>query len=298
MLTIFSIPKPFNNTFRIIQTNAIKSWVKLPCKKEIILFGNEAGTKEIAVDYNIRWYPEIRKNRFNTPLLDEIFEKAQRLSTYDLLVYVNADIILAKDFLRAVKTCSVTFDKFLMVGQRWNLDVKKEINFDDPEWFHILKERVKKEGKIEGPSGIDYFVFRRGSFLDIPSFAIGRTVWDNWLLWKAWQLGIPIVDATGVVLAIHQNHSYSFSQGKKRVWKGEEALENLRLAGGETHMLTIRDSDFKLTSTGVRKQKFSLYRIFSFSIKYFEKANIFVKIFLFPFWFAIYLKRKISKFIV
>jgi len=57
--------------------------------------------------------------------------------------------------------------------------------------------------------GLDYFIFPCGLFRDIPPFAVGRPAWDNWLVYKARSLGLPVIDATKMVTAIHQNHAYS-----------------------------------------------------------------------------------------
>ena len=48
MLTMFTIPKAFRGDFDIIQKNAIRSWTLLRPECEIILFGNEEGTAEMA----------------------------------------------------------------------------------------------------------------------------------------------------------------------------------------------------------------------------------------------------------
>lgn len=292
MLTLFSVPKSFSGHIGLIQRNAIKSWLCLPCEKEIILFGNEEGTQQIATEFGLTYIPDVNTNQQGTPLLDGIFKKAQGQAKYDILAYINADIILMSDFLEGVKRCLGSFDKFLIVGQRWNLDIKEYIDFKNPEWEECLRKRVKKEGKLEGPSGIDYFVFPRGAFGEIPPFAVGRTLWDNWLLWKAAMLGIPIIDATGVITIIHQNHPYFSPQGKKGIWKGEEARENQRLAGGISHAFTIRDCSKVLTRDGLKSPKISFYRIFSFPFRYYYKTKI-LKPLLFPGWLGMLLWRKI-----
>ncbi len=49
MLTIFSIPKPFEGHIGIIQRNAIQSWIALSgC--EVILCADEYGTAEITYE--------------------------------------------------------------------------------------------------------------------------------------------------------------------------------------------------------------------------------------------------------
>ena len=59
MITVFSVPKPFEGHIGIIQCNAIKSWKKLDPKCEIILYGNEKGVKEIAEKFDLIHIPDI-----------------------------------------------------------------------------------------------------------------------------------------------------------------------------------------------------------------------------------------------
>ena len=211
MLTIFAIPKAFQGHFNIIQRNAIKSWLLLKPKCEIILFGNEKGTAKVAAEFKIRHIPEITRNEFGTPLLDGVFTKAQKVANYQKMVYLNADIILMSDFPKAIQ--SIKEPLFLIIGQRWDIDLKRLLQFNDIDWEEKLRTLVAKHGKLHGASGIDYFVFPRGFYQNIPSFAIGRPIWDNWLIYKARFLNTPVIDATGLITAVHQNHSYSHPQG-------------------------------------------------------------------------------------
>ena len=51
-------------------------------------------------------------------------------------------------------------------------------------------------------SALDYFVFTRNLWPEIPDFALGRTAWDNWLAAEPLLRGAPLIDATGAVTAI------------------------------------------------------------------------------------------------
>jgi len=252
MLTLFSTPKPFRGDIETIQRNAIQSWLKLRPKCEIILFGDDEGTDEVAAEFGIKHISEVVRNEFGTPLLNSLFEKAQKISNYQLMAYVNADIILMNDFLEAIER--IQKDSFLMVGQRWDIELKDTLKFDDPDWELHLKETVKERGILHAPTGIDYFVFPRGLFKDIPPFAIGRTAWDNWLVYQARVLGAAVIDATQVIMAVHPNHGYAhIPDGREGAWKGPEAKRNLELAGGSEHVFTIEDATHILTPVGLRE---------------------------------------------
>ena len=253
MITIFSIPKPFRDNINIIQMNAIQSWLKLFPKCEIILFGDEEGLAEVAKEFNLLHIPKIGKNEFGTPLLNSVFNQAQKIAKNDLLVYINCDIILMSDFIPAIQ--KIKRSMFLMSGRRWDLDVKEEIDFNQ-DWEEKLRKDIKKKGRLRGFSGIDYFVFPRNFSFNLPSFAVGRPGWDNWVIYRVRSLKIPMIDATQMITAVHQNHPLVYHS------KDKESQRNYKLAGGFSHMLTLRDADWILTPHGLTKPPFPR-RIFS-----------------------------------
>ena len=59
----------------------------------------------------------------------------------------------------------------------------------------LLVGQTEEEGKRRGAAAMDWFVFPAGLFGEVPPFAVGRAGFDNWLVWKARQVGI-VVDAT------------------------------------------------------------------------------------------------------
>lgn len=262
MLTIFSMPKPFREHSGIIQRNALTSWTLLKPRPEIILFGNEEGTTEACEELDLRHGPEVLRNEFRTPLLDDLFEKAYRLARYELLCYVNADIILLSDFSRAVEQVRLWPGRFLMIGRRWDVNIGELWNFESDGYEEQLRSLTLRSGEQRDAWWIDYFVFRRGLFASIPPFAIGRMGYDNWLIWKATKQKAAIIDATPLVTAIHQNHDYSHvrlgknldrEEGFRRIQEGEEARRNRELAGGRDHFYNVLDATHRLTPSGIRR---------------------------------------------
>ena len=80
MLTIFTIPKSFQDNINVIQRNAIKSWLKLYPKCEVILFGDDEGVAEVAREFNVLHIPEIEKTEKGTPLLSSAIDSAQNIA--------------------------------------------------------------------------------------------------------------------------------------------------------------------------------------------------------------------------
>ena len=252
MLAIFSIPKPFRGHIGVIQRNAITSWSLLHPRPEVILFGDDAGTAEIAQELGLRHVPDVRRNEHGTPVVNDIFAKAQSLAGHDILCYVNADIVLLGDFMKAVQQVAAQCGQFLMAGQRTDVDLQVPIDFRSSDWELRMRTLASTEGVPRELHAFDYFVFHRGLYLDIPPFALGRLYWDVWLFWKACSLKVRVVDASPVVLAIHQIHDYAhYPNGLAGMAEGEEALANQKLAGvGGTY--TLEDATHSLTARGIR----------------------------------------------
>jgi len=251
MLTIFSVPKPFHDHIGIIQKNAIRSWTLLEPACEIILMGKDEGTAEIASELGLRHIPDIEHNEYGTPLVSSIFETARSIAGNELMCYINADIIMMSDFLPAVRR--VHLKPSLMIGQRWNIDINEPLDFNDAGWESRLRILLSSSGELNSPRGMDYFVFYKGQYSDIPPFALGRTSWDNWLVYRMRYLKIPVVDMTPVVTAVHQNHSYSnVPDGQDGAFKGPEAVINQKLLGGSDYSLCSRHATRILTPGGLR----------------------------------------------
>ncbi|QMS89769.1 hypothetical protein HUN01_20075 [Nostoc edaphicum CCNP1411] len=266
-ITIFTVPKAFKGHIGIIQENAIKSWKLLSPQPQILLFGNDEGIHETSQKLDVIHIPNIQLNEYGTPLLDGIFQKAHELAKGSILSYVNTDIILLNDFLVAVKQLQTSsFHHFIMIGQRTDVNITELLNFDLPDWDTDLCHFALKQGALASIVCMDYFVFPKPLYAEIPSFAVGRGHWDHWMVYYARKLGMPVVDATDVVTAIHQNHNYTHLSGGRGVAyvKGDEAKQNAKLAG-DVHMANGFVATWKLTPWGLKKHN-SLSSFYSFLV--------------------------------
>lgn len=254
MLTLFSAPKAFCGEFATIQRNAIRSWARLTPPCEIVLLGNDGGTREMAAEVAAHHLPSVERSEYGTPLVRSIFGEAEERATRDILCYVNADIILLEDFLPAVAEIAKQFSRFLLVGRRTNLEVSITLDFS-PRWQEQLRARLQMAGALEAIDGLDYFVFPRGLWDSIPPFAIGRTLWDQWFIYRARSRKVPVIDGTRRITVVHQRHGYGHhAGGKDGVWTGFEAQRNLTLAGGLRHAYTLRDATHELTPHGIESR--------------------------------------------
>lgn len=248
MISFFTIPKAFSGHDGVIQRNAIRSWTRLRPSCQVLLLGDEPGTREAAAELAVESIPEIELNDLGTPLLSSAFAVAKKYSHHRLLCYVNADIILLSDFVDAARIVSAAKSRFLMVGQRYNLDLAEDLAMDGENWEVELRDRARRDGELYGPQGIDYFLFPADSLDALPPFAVGRPAWDNWMIYRARRERIPVVDATAAVLVIHQNHGYGhIKSGTGIAWEGAEADRNRVLLGGDEFLFTLRDATHRLT---------------------------------------------------
>jgi len=262
-ITILAVPKPFQGHIDTIQRNAITSWTKLQPRPEIILFGHEEGAAECARDLGLVHVPEVARNRHGTPLLADIFENSERRASHDLFAYVNADIILPAEFTAGVEKIEKTFAKFLAVGRRTNLEIGETLDFSEG-WDEKLKERMRREGRLELHTGIDCFVFRRGMYEQVPPLAIGRVWFDQWCIKYAREKGIPVVDLTDFAPIVHQVHDYGHvAGGREWVYGGAEADENLAYYGERPHAYTILNSTHVITQGGVIRRVFFRREIYA-----------------------------------
>ncbi len=250
MLTIFSIPKAFKGHIGVIQRNAIQTWTMLQPRPEVILLGEDEGVAEVCRDLSLQHIPEVATNEFGTPLLSDLFRKAEAAAHFPVLCYVNADIILLGSFLRAAGLVQQQLPKSLLVSKRINLDVPELLAFD-PGWEEALRHRARISGADEHYSGIDVFVFPRGMYPVIPDFAIGRLWFDQWLIKAVRLQNLPVIDASRISPLLHQNHDYNHvAGGEDQVWRGKEAERNFQLYGGVEHAYTLLDVTHEITPEG------------------------------------------------
>ncbi|HEX2027083.1 MAG TPA: hypothetical protein VHF25_03700 [Nitriliruptorales bacterium] len=250
-LTVFAMPKSSRGLIADIQRNALASWRWIDPHIEILIFAEDRTTHDLAAGLHVRVVEDhVERNEFGTPRVDYLFRRATGHARSDVLCYVNADIILSSSLLLAAAKAARRFEDFLLVGERTDVPLREALSFDE-SWerrVHLLADSV---GRPHGPTGMDYFVFRRGMFDDMPPFAIGRPAWDNWCIADSRRKGIPVIDATRAVLAVHQDHDYSHVQGRRNgSWDGPEADFNRRLAGPTVGFYTLSAATWFLTERG------------------------------------------------
>ena len=253
MITIFAIPKAFQGHIKTIQRNAIQSWTFLRPRPRLILFGNDEGTKETAEELNIEHVSSVACSEYGTPIIQDVFKQARKLSTTPLLCYINSDIILMPDFMDSVKIAAESMKQFLLCGRRWNLEVVRPLDFSEG-WEEHLRQQIKISGTLEEPWAIDYFVYTSEIGNDMPPFIIGRGGWDNWFLYSVRNKSLPLIDATSSIQVVHQNHDYRHvPAGSGKNYAGPETDINLKLSGQLASEFSIKDATHELSSGKIKR---------------------------------------------
>jgi hypothetical protein len=259
-LTIFTAPKPFTNPhINVIQRNAVQSWLRLP-DVAVMLIGDEPGIPEVAKEFGTLHVPKVDRDEKGVPLVRSVMALGHQHSEGPLLCYANADMILMTDLVEAARKVSAQARDFLLIGQRWDLDLPQPFDFSSG-WEERLRNQVQESGKFYTPWGVDYFVFPRHLYTEVPDFTIGRPAWDNWMIYHACSTFGLAVDATRSVTVVHQIHDYSHLPGSRPPYGSEVAKSNLAKAGGRTRVYNILDTNRELVHGEIRKPKFNLLRL-------------------------------------
>lgn len=274
LITFFSAPKPFTNPhIAMIQRNAIRSWTLLP-DVEVILLGDEVGLAEVAKEFDVKHFPNVKVNESGVPLISSMFEIARENSNGELLCIVNADMILMSDFVEAARRSRMLRDKFVLLSQRWDYDITSPLDFAEG-WESGLRESVRKQNQLHRPAGSDFFLFPKSCYQDVPNFSIGRAGWDNWMIYKARAEKWAVIDCTPSVMIAHQNHDYSHLPEGKPHYAHPETNENIRLAGGQANVrYTILDSTHQLVDGKLSRPKMTSAR-FTRKLELFLRAIFF-----------------------
>jgi hypothetical protein len=251
MLTFFTTAKPFKGHDGIIQRNALKSWKLLNPEVEVILFGEDEGAAEVCAELGLVHHPHVERHESGGNRLDYMFQRASQIARHEYLCFSNCDIVLMQDFWTGFQRARAWRDRFLMVAQRWDTDITEPIHFEDAGWAERVRTLALTKGFQQSEYWIDFFLFRRGLYVDMPPLIVGHCYWDLWMIWKTLKEGVPVIDGTPFIVPVHQNHGYSAASGRaKGLATDLLSLANLKLIGGPRNVRDIRYSTHILGRSG------------------------------------------------
>jgi len=179
---------------------------------EILTLG---GSKEQGAKEGYRPIFGYKTGYHDLPYVNDLIGLADALAHGKYIVYTSDHFIFARGLSLAVDIASEQFDQFLIVGRHWGLDIKSKIDYSLDNWEYILTMMVALSGKLGSRAAKDYFIYPKSLRIQLPPFLVGREWWDTWWLWRARMMGIPTIDATDLILGIHQEHGFPSQDGTK-----------------------------------------------------------------------------------
>ena len=255
MVTIFSSPRPFLDAhISMIQRNAIRSWLALRPRPQVLLLGDDAGVADVAREFSVTHIGEVDTDKRGIPMRSSMFRLAHDSAVHDHLCIINADIIILGNLCDALKR--IPLEQFVAAGRRYDLAVRESIAFENGDWRTNLRAQTRQEGTLRGPSAIDYAVYSKSIVpIVMPPFPVNSFGWDPWFLFEHRRRGIPVVNLSQMVSVVHQKHeSREQARLKQARWrKNADAMAALQRAGGFSSMMTLREADYVLTRSGLRR---------------------------------------------
>jgi hypothetical protein len=251
LITFFTTAKPFHGHDGVIQRNALKSWKMLHPDVEIILFGDEEGAAEVCAELGIRHEAHAERFESKFPYVDFMFTRAQQTAKHDFLCYANCDIIFLGDFWNVFEKAKAWRKRFLVVAQRWDTDITQPVDFEGQNWMNTLRQCAVTEGTQQIPDYVDFFLFTKGLYRNIPRLVVGYSYWDHWMVWKALSVKASVLDASPFLVPIHQNHGYHAASGRVKGSRGDRiAQQNRELSGNGRHLRSMLDAQYVLSRYG------------------------------------------------
>ena len=261
MLTLFTALFPFTDVRAAsIQRNAIGSWMALEPTPQIILMGRDAGVAEVAQEFGLLHLPAVETNKEGIPMRSSMCQLARQVAEHELLCILNGDIIILDNFYEGLKR--IRLKQFVAAGRRYNLDIHDAIDFNDADWRIPIRNRLDQEGKLFGPSAIDYVVYSKSiSPPVLPPFPMPSGGWDPWFLFQHQRRGVPVIDLSHVVTVVHQNHETpGEARRKRRKWyRNAEVRATIRQTGGFSSMITLREADYVMMDNGLERPPLPYY---------------------------------------
>lgn len=244
MVTFLTTLKPFQGKDAVRQRNALISWRAAAPEAEIMVFAPCPGLEPVAEEIGLQYYPDVPCVEGRLPLVGPMFEIAQREGRYDHQAFVNGDVVLFDDFVRALR--HLPWDRFLMIGRRWGTPVLQRLDFDRRDQLAEFRRRALENGWFA--KGLEYFAYRRGTLAGLPAMCPGAITWDDPMVDHCLRQHIPVVDATPDVLCLHQDHEvFRTANGRQAAVEGEAAEGNERLRGAR-RLPCIEDATHVLRS--------------------------------------------------
>lgn len=214
--TLFTTFKPFAGESAFLQDAALKTWVDL--NLPIIVFGDEQGVAQRQVRFGFHHEASVRTSDTGTPFISDMIERAAEIADTPYIALINGDILLDH-------ACVATLDGaigklldrpgdggYLLSARRKNIPLTAQ-DLKGRNCLAVIEDLENRYGHWDIDNAIDIFVFDKSLYDKIPDLSVGRSGWDNWLLWEARRRGGQLVDLSFDMALKHPIHGYVGPQG-------------------------------------------------------------------------------------
>ena len=205
LLTMFTSFKNKKEKYRTY-CNTLRNWALFLPQIQPLLFTYETDENLIKLAKSLGWLiadvPRLGKNK--VPIWKDMYFAAQNHSNSVFYGWFNGDLLFDDGLintLTAVEHYLNQLDRTLIVGQRTNFELRnREI------WNKSDVTKAAKEGTLYHIHALDYFILARNQYVwdQVPDVVIGRTYYDNFLVYVALKNKLSVVDASKTVLTLHQ----------------------------------------------------------------------------------------------
>lgn len=203
-LVVFTSLKPPIGVSGEIQRKALSNWREFFPGVEILNFETSAcGAEDLGLDVRTVVLP----GNGRVPTFNAMVKWLFTHTESELLLYSNGDLLFDGSLMKVCE--AMPQGNFLLTGQR-------------------IDRTGDGEKRLHRPCGMDYFLFRRGLFLDLPPVVMGRSYCDSALVAYCLRKRVPVIDASYSVRVEHQFHDYGhIAGGRRTVCSGDAARQNL-----------------------------------------------------------------------
>ena len=227
LLTMFTTFR-YSSAKRYIYENTIRNWHMLSPDVIPILFtdvntSDQTSIAHYAAQQGWRVFPVPKTSPKGIPVLRHMYLEAQKKFNTTFYCYTNSDILFDRNLTNTIRFLKMSargghIDKLLVVGRRWNWHLEKNASLTE---LAAVGNYVKNSTMFSA-NAQDYFLTARNGYpwATIPDFVVGRVGYDNWLVATALAKGIPVVDVTETVTALHQSGRDGDHAGWKAKFEG------------------------------------------------------------------------------
>lgn len=137
---LLSFPKPFIGHIATIQFNAFASWSLIP-GINIYVAGDDEGIEEACQMFGFTHIKNVPTSNLKTPYLNPVFDwLAGQSCANDIIVYVNADIVLQPSLLALID--QLKYADYLVAARRYNIDINERLDRSAECFLSLQKQAI------------------------------------------------------------------------------------------------------------------------------------------------------------